>query len=221
MITPQQEGAPHGAPSHRLRRSPPHTKDCRSGVCGSRMTCLLLRRSLRLGPGREGREITSGRRDAQGLTFSVVIPTRVMQPGVSTRGKLNWRISLCSYGMTLALRHRVHLLCVASLAHLRYAHRLGCSLAGLCWRARVGLAPGPPLNFKVRLFPGGGGPMECLFPYLQKPSQRNDSQHWPSPLLSLEPERVPSLCAWRIKLRLSAPASQPEPCSGSTCERSR
>jgi hypothetical protein len=43
-----------------------------SGVCGSRVACL--------GPGREGKEITSGRRDARGLTFSVVIPARVMQP---------------------------------------------------------------------------------------------------------------------------------------------
>ena len=128
-----------------------------SGVCGSRMPCL--------GPGREGMGITSGRRDAQGLTFSVVIPTRVMQPGGSTRGKQNWRIALCCYGMTLAPRHRVHLLCVASLAHLRCAHRLGCSLAGLWWRVRVGLAPGPPLKFKVRPFSSGGDPLECLFPY--------------------------------------------------------
>jgi hypothetical protein len=69
---------------------------CRSGVCRSRMTCQ--------GPGREGREITSGRRDARGLTFSVVIPARALQPGVSTGRKLNWRIALCGYGMTLALR---------------------------------------------------------------------------------------------------------------------
>ena len=68
--------------------------------------------------------------------------------------------------MTLAPRHRVHLLCVASLAHLRCTHRLGCSLAGFCWRVSVGLAPGPPLNFKVRPFSAGGGPLECLFPYL-------------------------------------------------------
>ena len=100
-----------------MRRSPPHTKDCRSGVCGSRMTCL--------GPGREGMGITSLGRDARGLTFSAVIPARVMQPEVSTRGKQNWRIALCCYGMTLAPRHRVHRLCVASLAHLRCAHRLG------------------------------------------------------------------------------------------------
>jgi len=74
-------------------------------------------------------EITSGRRDARGLTFSVVIPARVMQPGISTRRKQNWRMALCCYGMTLALRHRVHLLCVASLAHLRCAHRLGTTMA--------------------------------------------------------------------------------------------
>jgi hypothetical protein len=139
-----------------------------SGVCGSRMTCL--------GPGREGMGITSQGRDARGLTFSAVIPARVMQPEVSTRGKQNWRIALCNYGMTFAQRHRVHLLCVASLAHLRCAHRLGCSLAGLWWRVRVGLAPGPPLNFKVRPFSAGGGPLECLFPYHQKPGQRNASE---------------------------------------------
>ena len=69
--------------------------------------------------------VTSLLRDARGLTFSVVIQARVMQPGGSTRGKQNWRIALCGYGMTLAPRHRVHRLCVASLAHLRFAHRLG------------------------------------------------------------------------------------------------
>jgi hypothetical protein len=45
-----------------------------SGVWVSRMTCL--------GPGRKGMEITSGRRDARGLSFSVVIPARVMQPKI-------------------------------------------------------------------------------------------------------------------------------------------
>jgi len=40
---------------------------------------------------------------------------------------------------------------------------------------RVGLAPGPPLNFKVRPFSGGGGPLEDLFPYLRKASQHNAS----------------------------------------------
>ena len=73
------------------------------------------------------------------------------------------------------------LLCVASLAHLRCAHRLRCSLAGLWWRVRVGLAPGPPLNFKVRPFSAGGGPLECLFPYLEKPSQCNAPSRPPSP----------------------------------------
>lgn len=88
----------------------------RVSLC-SRMACLV--------PDRRGMGITSLGRDARGLTFSAVIPARVMQPGVSTRGKQSWRIALCSYGMTLAPRHRVHLLCVASLAHLRCAHRLG------------------------------------------------------------------------------------------------
>ena len=72
-----------------------------SGVCGSRVACL--------GPGREGMGITSGRRDARSLTFSVVIPAQVMQPGISTRGKRNGRIALCGYGMAFSLRHRVHL----------------------------------------------------------------------------------------------------------------
>ncbi|SBO43097.1 protein of unknown function [Cyanobium sp. NIES-981] len=194
-----------------MRRSPPHTKDCRSGVCCSRMTCL--------GPGREGREITSGRRDARGLTFSVVIPTRVMQPGVSTRGKQNGRISSCGYGMTFALRRRVHLLCVASLAHLRCAHRLGCSLAGLCWRARVGLAPGPPLNHKLRLLAEGGGWLECLFPYLQKPRQRNAfDAHPPAPLEAAAPA---VLCAGRMDLRTAVSTRHPEPCSGHPCEPTR
>ncbi len=63
------------------------------------MTCL--------GPGRKGKEITSGRRDAQGLTFSVVIPARVLQPGVSTCGIQNWRIALCGDGMAFAPCHRI------------------------------------------------------------------------------------------------------------------
>ena len=146
-----------------------------SGVCGSRVACL--------GPGRKGMEITFGRRDAQGLTFSVVISARVMQPGVSTRGKQNWRIALCGYGLTFTQRQRVHGSGFIQ-SHLRCAHRLGCSLAGLCWRVGPGLASGPPLKFKVRPFSSGGGPLECLFPYHQKPSQRNASQASPSPLLS-------------------------------------
>ncbi len=112
--------------------------------------------------GRKGKEITYGRRDARDLTYSAVIPTRVMQPGVSTRGKQNWSIALCGYGMTLAPRHRVHLLCVASLAYLRWAHRLGCSLAGLCRRMRVGLATGPPCE--LGLLAREGKSLQFLFP---------------------------------------------------------
>jgi hypothetical protein len=88
-----------------------------SGVWGSRMACLE--------PGRQGVEITSGRRDARGLTFSVVIPARVMQPG-----GFNRRESELAY-RSLRLRDGVRatpprsLSCVASLAHLRCAHRLG------------------------------------------------------------------------------------------------
>lgn len=44
------------------------------------------------------------------------------------------------------------------------------------------MAPGPPLNFKVRLFSGGGGPLEFLFPYLLKASERNASQVSPPPI---------------------------------------
>ena len=51
---------------------PPHTRFAGRVSVGSRMTCLE--------PGRKGRGITFGRRDARGLTFSVVITTRVMQP---------------------------------------------------------------------------------------------------------------------------------------------
>jgi hypothetical protein len=54
-------------------------------------------------------EITSARRDAQGLTFSLVIPTRAMQPKSEERGNQKWRMALCGYGMAFALRHRVHL----------------------------------------------------------------------------------------------------------------
>jgi hypothetical protein len=42
----------------------------------------------------------------------------------------------------------------------------------------------PPLNFNVRPCSNRGGRLECLFPYLQKPSQRNASQACPSPLPS-------------------------------------
>ena len=101
MIVTPQEGAPWGAPLHRLRRSPPHTRDGRSGVCGSRMTCL--------GPDREGLEITSGRSDAQGLTFSAVIPARARQPEGSTGVDQKWLMALCGYGMAFAPRHRGHL----------------------------------------------------------------------------------------------------------------
>ena len=49
---------------------------------------------------------------------------------------------------------------------------------------KAGLAPIPSLNFNVRPFSAGGGPLECLFPYQLKPSQRNDSHASPSPLPS-------------------------------------
>jgi hypothetical protein len=62
------------------------------------MTCLLLRRSLRFGPGREGKEITFRRRDAQGLAFSAVIPARVLQPEIEQRGNQNWRTSAVRTG---------------------------------------------------------------------------------------------------------------------------
>jgi hypothetical protein len=99
-----------------------------------------------------------------------------MQPGISTRGKQEWRMTLCSYGMAFAPRHQVHLWSVASLAHLRWAHRLGCYLAGLFGRVRVGLAPGPPLNYKLRLLCLGWDLLGYLFPYQLKASRRRDYQ---------------------------------------------
>jgi hypothetical protein len=193
-----------------LRRPPPHTKDCRSGVCGSRMTCL--------GPGREGMGITSLGRDAQGLTFSAVIPARVMQPEVSTRGKQNWRIALCCYGMTLAQRHRVHRLCVASLAHLRCAHRLGCSLAGLWWRVRVGLASGPPLKFKYALFQLAVARRSACSRTCRNPVSAMLSRRSPPPLKFAEPT---VLCTERMDLRTAASTRQSEVCSGHPCEPTR
>jgi hypothetical protein len=67
----------------------------------SRMACLV--------PDRSEKGITSLGRDAQSLTFSVVIPARVMQPKIEERGNQNWHIALCCYGMAFAPRHRVHL----------------------------------------------------------------------------------------------------------------
>jgi len=116
-LSRQQEGAPWGgalAPVAAVISS--HQ--------GLPVGCLCFTHDLS-GAGREGMGITSLGRDARGLTFSAVIPARVMQPEVSTRGKQNWRIALCCYGMTFTPRHRFHLLCVASLVHLRSAHRLG------------------------------------------------------------------------------------------------
>jgi hypothetical protein len=72
-----------------------------------------------------------------------------------------WR-TRCAIAFTwLFSNHSMH-------SHLRDAHRLGCSLAGLCWRVRVGLAPGPPLNFKVGLLRADGGSKRFLFPYFLK-----------------------------------------------------
>ena len=89
-----------GAPSHRLR-----TFALASGA--DPVGCLGFTHGLS-GAWQERNGITSLGRDAQGLTFSVVIPARAIQPGVSTRGKQKWCIALCGYGMTLAPRHRVH-----------------------------------------------------------------------------------------------------------------
>ena len=120
-----------------------------SGVCGSRRTCL--------GPGRQGQGITSGRRDARGLTFSVVIPARVLQPGVSTRGKQNWHLALCCYGMTLAPRHRVHRLCVASCVSHRWRTSAVCTGSGVAWPDSAGgrgsgWLPGLPSSSKYAFF---------------------------------------------------------------------
>ena len=70
----------------------------------------------------ERKEITSGRRDARGLTFSVVIPARVMQPGISAGGTQMWHMARGGYGMAFALRHLDD--CTFQ-SHLRCAHRLG------------------------------------------------------------------------------------------------
>jgi hypothetical protein len=126
-----------------------------------------------------------GRRDARGLTFSVVIPARVMQPKTSERGKQSWRLALCCYGMTLALHHRVQR-CVS--------HRLRNSAvrpgSGDPWpdsvllegEGRVGAQASPQLQ--IGPFSAGGGPLECLSPYHQQTSQRKDSHALPSPLPS-------------------------------------
>jgi hypothetical protein len=190
-----------------------------SGVCFLRIACLLLRRSLRLGPGRYGMEITSLGRDARGLTFSVVIPARVMQPEVSTRGKQNWRLALCCYGMTFAPRHRVHRMCVASLAHLCNAHRLGCSLAGLWWRVRVGLAPGA--SHQVQNTPLCSWRWPAGVP-VSVPTETPDSAMlFRRPPLLGEAAAPAVLCAGRMDLRTAASARQPESCSGHPCELTR
>jgi hypothetical protein len=128
-----------------------------------------------LGPGREGREITSGRRDAQGLTFSVVIQTRVMQPEDSTHGKLKWRIALCDYGLTFSQRQRVHWsgLIQSHLRRCTGSDRVGRTLlegegrvgyraspqvqstpSGLLWRLADGPIPVPPDPQSAQRFAG-------------------------------------------------------------------
>jgi hypothetical protein len=80
--------------------------------------CLWFRHGLS-GAWQERKGITSLGRDARGLTFSAVIPAQVMQPGIATRGKHEWRMALCDYGMAFAPHHRVHVGFVAFRAHLR------------------------------------------------------------------------------------------------------
>ena len=64
--------------------------------------------------------------------------------------------------MAFALRHRESF---KAQSHLHCDHRLGRYLAGLSWRARLRLAPGPPLNFKVHRLAAAGGCWRFLFPY--------------------------------------------------------
>jgi hypothetical protein len=110
--------------------------------------------------------ITSLGRDARGLTFTVVIQARVMQPGGSTGWKQNWRMARCQHGKAFAPRHPCHVWTDAYRAHLLVAHRLGWCLAGFSWRVRVGLNPWPPLNFKLGHRHAMGGAGGYLFPYL-------------------------------------------------------
>ena len=131
---------------------------------GDRIGCLWFRNDLS-GAWQVRKGITSQGRDARSLAFSAVIPARVWQLRVSTRRNQTWQMAHCNYGMAIATCHHVDRWFHASWAYLRFGHRLQCSLAGLCWRVRVGLATGPPLNFKVALFSGDGVRLECLFPY--------------------------------------------------------
>ena len=154
---PMAKGAPGGGAF-------PPVADRRLGRWGGsdrvsgeqRMTCR--------GPDRRGRGITAAKRDAQGLTFPLAIPARVMQPGIGTRGAQNWHMALSSIGMALARGHRVHRPLDASWAHLRWAHRLGLGLAGLLERERIGWAPAHPLKFKLRHRGCSGGRGKFLFP---------------------------------------------------------
>ena len=59
---------------------------------------------------------------------------------------------------------------------------------------RVGYRP--PLKLKVRPFSAGGGPLECLFPYLQKPSQCNAFAALPYSSGRLRHRRFYALGAW-------------------------
>jgi hypothetical protein len=128
-----------------------------------------------LGPGREGMEITSGRRDAQGLTFSVVIQARVMQPGGSTHGEQKWRIALCGYGLTFSQRQRLHWTGFIQL-HLRRctgSDRVGRTLlegegrvgyraspqvqstpSGRLWKPEGVPVPVPPISLSAQGFAG-------------------------------------------------------------------
>ena len=107
--------------------------------------------------------ITSPRRDARSLTVLVVIRIRVMQPGCSAEKRSTWPMAQGSYGMVFAPHHRGHSETVQS--HLRCAHRLGWSLAGLFWKVRNRGGSRPPLDFNVRGCSTHRGCQEYLFPY--------------------------------------------------------
>ncbi len=172
-----------------------------SGVCGSRITCL--------GPGRKGMEITSGRRDARSLTFSVVIPARAMQPKIEERGNQKWRMALCPCGMAFSLRHRVHLVVQQPFESLAPPR---CTPARVIpgrtlWEGegRVGSRASPQVQstpfFRRRRPAGGPVPV---------PPQRQSTQRFLNHVIPC-PEGLSACgsCAGWMNVRTAASAGQP------------
>jgi hypothetical protein len=85
--------------------------------------------------------------------------------GIEERRTQEWHIALCGYGLTFTLRQRGHWTWFDPF-HLPCC--TGSDRPGRTrLRVRVGLATGPPLNFKVRLLVSSGGLLEYLFPNSQ------------------------------------------------------